>query len=147
MESTQVIYNVETTFCVWSKILFAPLLLVNDLTGPWPTDLGEGGAEFAPTLSAGPSDDGGRDFEPRLETYITYSPLHTYRHYILVPPILYLCPETIVKCAHITLKNIYIFGTLYCINTPKRTNTYNMLSLSKTLTQYIFLSQRQHLCP
>ena len=32
------------------------------------TDLGEAGAEFAPTLSAGPSDDGGRDFEPRLDT-------------------------------------------------------------------------------
>ena len=35
------------------------------------TDFGEGGAEFAPTLSAGPSDDGGRDLEPRLETGLT----------------------------------------------------------------------------
>ena len=138
----------STLRCCRLPIMFSLILGEHPSTAPHDgTDLGEGGAEFAPTLSAGPSDDGGRDFEPRLETYITYSPLHTYRHYIFVPPILYLCPETIVKCAHITLKNIYIFGTLYCINTPKRTNTYNMLSLSKTLTQYIFLSQRQHLCP
>jgi len=32
------------------------------------TDLGEGGSEFAPALSAGPSDDGCRDLEPTLET-------------------------------------------------------------------------------
>ena len=30
------LFNLETTFCVWSKILFEPLLLLNDLTGPWP---------------------------------------------------------------------------------------------------------------
>ena len=51
--------------CSRLPIMFSLILGEHPSTAPHDgTDLGE----FAPTLSAGPSDDGGRDFEPRLET-------------------------------------------------------------------------------
>jgi len=55
--------------CSRLPIMFSLILGEHPSTSPHDgTDLGEGGAEFAPTLSARPSNDGSRDFEPRLET-------------------------------------------------------------------------------
>ena len=59
----------STLRCCRLPIMFSLILGKHPSTAPHDgTDLGEGGAEFAPTLSVGPSDDSGRDFEPRLET-------------------------------------------------------------------------------